>query len=235
MQFIRLPKLIDIAERVLPEPVVDWMNTRSVQNITIPFIQKLQVNILISWVIGWSNNGMSHRHTFRNFTNQAWAIWDLSNHDLSWIIPDPGHQKRITLSQECISTIPFQAGTSYVKIPQWGQHCSNHRMPCLVTIFGTFQGTGDQPNKKTGIHFRCTADIFSNITNRGIEGPVMLIARNIGQVRLVGCMNDWPNHRSGRKLIMHIPPPIGHNHRTVYSAIFRVCMANQLKIKVCLK
>jgi len=51
MQFIRLPKAIDIAERVLPELVADWMNTKSMQNIDISFVQKLQVNMLISWVV----------------------------------------------------------------------------------------------------------------------------------------------------------------------------------------
>ena len=54
MKFIRLPKQIDIAERVLPELVADWMNTKSVQNIKISFVQKLQVNMLILWVIKWS-------------------------------------------------------------------------------------------------------------------------------------------------------------------------------------
>jgi len=41
MQFIRLPKLIEIAERELPELVADWMNMKSVQNINIRFVQKL--------------------------------------------------------------------------------------------------------------------------------------------------------------------------------------------------
>ena len=44
---------IDTAERVLPELVADSMNTKSVQNIDISFVQKLQVNILILWVIKW--------------------------------------------------------------------------------------------------------------------------------------------------------------------------------------
>ena len=71
MQLIRLPKPIDIAERVLPELVADWMNTKIVQNIDISFVQKLRVNILMSWGIDWSNRGMSHRRTFRNFTHRA--------------------------------------------------------------------------------------------------------------------------------------------------------------------
>ena len=53
MQFIRLPNAINIAERVLQQPVADWMNTKSVQNIDISFVQKLKVNILISWVMMW--------------------------------------------------------------------------------------------------------------------------------------------------------------------------------------
>jgi hypothetical protein len=48
MQFIRLPKLIDIAERELPELVANWMNMKSVENINISFVQKLRVNMLIS-------------------------------------------------------------------------------------------------------------------------------------------------------------------------------------------
>jgi hypothetical protein len=32
MQFIKLPKLIHIAERELPELVVDWKKRKSVQN-----------------------------------------------------------------------------------------------------------------------------------------------------------------------------------------------------------
>jgi len=56
MQVIRLPKVIDIAERVLPELAADWMNTKSVKNIDISFVQKLHVNMLISWVIKWSKS-----------------------------------------------------------------------------------------------------------------------------------------------------------------------------------
>jgi len=48
MQIIRPPKQIDIAERVLPELVADWMNTRSMQNFNISCVQKLQADILIS-------------------------------------------------------------------------------------------------------------------------------------------------------------------------------------------
>ena len=232
MQFIRLPKAIDIAERVLPELVADWMNTKSVQNIDSSFVQKLQVNMLISWVIKLSKNWIPHRCTFRNFTHWARAIWDLSNHDLFRIIPDPGSQKWITLSLESITTVPFQARASDVKISQWGQHCSNCGMLCLISIFGIFRRTGDQSNKNAGALFRCTADIFSNITDCDIQQPAMLVAGKIGQVGLVGCTNDWHNGYSSRKLI---PPPIACVHFTVYSATFWVCKAHRFKIEVCLK
>ena len=47
MQFIRLPKPIDIAERVLPELVSNWMNTKSVQNMDSNSIRELWVHMLI--------------------------------------------------------------------------------------------------------------------------------------------------------------------------------------------
>jgi len=48
MQFIRLPKVIDIAERVLPELVADWVDTESVQSINMIVLQQLRVNMLVS-------------------------------------------------------------------------------------------------------------------------------------------------------------------------------------------
>jgi len=178
------------------------MNTKSVQNINIHFVQKLWVNILICWVIEWSNSGMSHRCNFRNSPHRVWAKWDLSNNDSFLIIPDPGCQKRITLSWESISRILFQARTSYVKIPEWGQHSSNRRMPCLLSIFGTFQVIRDQLNENPGALCRCTAHIFSNITNCGIQWPGMLFTWTIARLSLVGCTNYWHNWCSGRMQIL---------------------------------
>jgi hypothetical protein len=48
MQFIRLPKAIDIAERVLPELVADWLDTKSVESINIVVHRQLGVNMLVS-------------------------------------------------------------------------------------------------------------------------------------------------------------------------------------------
>jgi hypothetical protein len=48
MQFIWLPKLIDIAERVLQELVADWVDTKIVQSINIVVLQQLRVNMLVS-------------------------------------------------------------------------------------------------------------------------------------------------------------------------------------------
>ena len=57
----------------------------------------------------------------------------------------------------------------------------------------------------------------------------MLLACIIGHVSLVGCTNDWHNHRSGRKLILCIPPPVAGVHLTVHSVTFRVCEAHWFK------
>jgi hypothetical protein len=63
----------------------------------------------------------------------------------------------------------------------------------------------------------------------------MRVARKISHVGLVGHTNDWHNHRSSRKLILHIPTPIASVHPTEYSVTFRVCKVHQFKIKVRLK
>jgi hypothetical protein len=74
MQFIRLPKAIDIAKRILPELVLDWINTNCVQIIDIKLIQKLRLNMFISCIINWSEREMPHQRTYRNFINGASAI-----------------------------------------------------------------------------------------------------------------------------------------------------------------
>ena len=48
MQFIRLPKPIYIAERVLPELVADWVDTESVQSNNMIVLEQLRVNMLVS-------------------------------------------------------------------------------------------------------------------------------------------------------------------------------------------
>jgi len=70
-----------------------------------------------------------------------------------WIFPDPGREKRISSSQESITLVPFQAVTSYVKIPEWGKHCSNRGMPFIVPIFGTIQGTWNERKVNPGALF----------------------------------------------------------------------------------
>jgi len=235
MQFIRLPKPIDIAERELPELVVDWVDTWSVQNINTSVLQELRVNMLVSWVIACSKGGMPHRRTFRNCAHWTWAIWDLSNHDLFLTIFDPGSQQWVTLSLESIITIPFQARASDVKMPKLRQHSSNLGMPYFIYDFGTFQGICDQADKNRGALFRCTADNFSNITYHEIQWPGMLITRKKFQVHLVGFTNDWHNGRSGRKLILCIALPITRDHLAVDLMTLRVCEADPFKIEVCLK
>jgi len=165
MQFIRLPKAIGIAERVVQEPVVDWVETWSGHSLNICIFQQLRINMLVSWVIEWSQCWMPHWRTFRTCTHQAWAIRDLSTNELFCTIPDPGSQQRVTLSLESICTIPFQARASDVKIPELRQHSSNHVLPCFINVFGTFRGIWDKSDNNPGAHFGCLADIFSNIPN----------------------------------------------------------------------
>jgi len=235
MQFIRQPKLIDIAESVLPELVADWMNTKCVPNINIGFVQQLWENMQISWVIKCSTCWMPYRCTITNLTHQAWAIWNLSNHDVFWIIADQGSQKMITLCLKSISPNPFQPRTSNVNSPEWGQQCSNLGIPCLISVFGTFWRTLNQLNNNPGVLFGCTVDIFSSITNREIQHQGMLIVSNIGHVNLVGCPHDWYNCRSGRKVILWISLPVACVYLAVYSATFWVCAACRIKSEVCVK
>ena len=148
------------------------------------------------------------------------------------MIPDPGSQQRVTLSLESISTIPFQARASDVKIPKLRQHSFNRGMPGFVTVFGTFLGTWDQPDRKGGALSRYAAAIFWNNTNCEILRPGMLIARKIGQVNLVRCTHDWHNRHSGRRLILCIPPPIARIHLAVDSTTVRV-NEEHLKWEMC--
>ena len=178
---------------------------------------------------------MPHRCTFGNFTHRACAIGDLSNHDLSWIIPDPGSQQRVTLLLKSICTIPVQARASNVKMPELRQHSFNHGIPGFVIVLDTFWGSLDQPENNPGGLFRCEADIFSNITNCEIQRPGMLITRKIGQLRLVGCTYDWHNCRSCMKLIACIAPPIASVHLIVDSTTLRVRKTHWFKIEVRLK
>jgi len=73
-----------------------------------------------------------------------------------------------------------------------------------------------------------------NITNREIQWPGMLIARTIGQVSLVGYTYDGHNCRSGRQLILCIPPRVARVHLTVDSTALRVSKAHRFKIDMCL-
>jgi len=235
MQFIRLPKPIDIEESVLPELVADLGDTKSVQSINMMVLQQLRVTMLVSWVIECSKSEIPHRPTFRTYAHQASAIWHLSNHEWFRIIPDPGRQKRVTLSPESICTIPCQARASDVKMPKLRQHSANHGMPCFVNVFGTIRCTWDQADENPGALFRWVADIISNINSGEIHRPGMLIAQNIGHVSLVGCTNDVHNCRSRRELILCIQPPITGIHLAVESTALRVSEVHRSEIELCLK
>ena len=191
--------------------------------------------MIIWWIINWSKCRMPHWRAFRNFTHQAGAIWGLSKHELFGIIPDPGSQKSVILSVESISTIPFQAGAGYFKIPEWGKHCSISGMLCLVSILRAFRGTGVQPKKNPSTLSRCAVNIISNNTNREIQRLDMLVAQTSDQLGLLRCTNNWHNRRFGRTLILLIPPPMASVHLPLYLANFRLCKERQCKIEVWVK
>jgi len=235
MQLIKLPKSIDIADTVLPELVTNWMNGKNVQNVINSFVQKLGVNMLISWVITQSKGGKPHRHTFGIFTHLALAIWDLNNHDLFWIILDPGSQKWVSLSLKSTSTVPFQAATSYDNIRVSGQHSSNSGLPCLMCLFHPCSGRQDQPNENLQRLFMCAADIGSNITNGELPWTSMIIAQNIFQVSRDGFKTDYYNDPSARNIIFRNPPPITCAHLAIYNAILWVSEICRFKVMVYLK
>jgi len=235
MQFIRLPNQIDIAARKLPGLVPDWMNMKCEQSLNIYVVQKLWVNMLISWGFEYSTSWTPHWCTFRNCTHRPRAIWDVNKHNVFWIIPDPGRQKKITSSLESISKIPFQVGTRYGNILECGQDFSNRGNPCLVFITGTFQGTWNHPNENPDALLRCTVDIILHITNGKMQRPGILIAWRIGHLSLIGCPNECHNRWSGRTLILHIPPPFTGVHLSVYLATSWVCEEHWYRIDVRLK
>ena len=69
-------------------------------------------------------------------------MWGLRNHNEVWIIPNPGSQKTITLSLYSISKIPFQTGTSYVKIPEWDSTVPTTEGNASSVSFVPFGGHG---------------------------------------------------------------------------------------------
>ena len=50
MLFVRLPKLIEMAERIILEQIVYSANTLGMQSINTSFLQQIYVNIHIIWV-----------------------------------------------------------------------------------------------------------------------------------------------------------------------------------------
>ena len=83
--------------------------------------------------------------------------------------------------------------------------------------------------------FWCLADIFSNIIKVDILMPGMLMARNVGQVGLVGCKYDWKIWRSDRELILCIPLPIAQDNLSIDLTTLRVREAHQLQLQACFK
>jgi hypothetical protein len=132
---------------------------------------------------------MPHQRTYRNFINGASAIWDFRHHDSLLIFPDPGIQSRITFSVESISTIPFQAGASNIKILGWGQHDSNLGIPFLISFTGTFRKTWEQQNAKSGTRVE--------------------LATGLGNLQAIGIWTPTPCRFGSRLVQQPVPLPLG--------------------------
>jgi hypothetical protein len=158
MQFIGMPKPIDISGSILPKPVADWMHTESVQSMYIILPPLLWLDMLVSWVIKSSKSWIWY--SIMNSRDKVWAISDFTNHDWIETIPNPGSQTRVTLLLESIYMIPFQARASIVKIPKLRPHSINCGMLYFINDFGTLQVTRYQHMKIPGPLCRFPADIF---------------------------------------------------------------------------
>jgi hypothetical protein len=71
MQFIRLPNATDIAERVLPDIVAEWVDTKSVYSIHNIVLYQLRVQMPVTWMVAWLKSGMPHWHTVMNIAHWA--------------------------------------------------------------------------------------------------------------------------------------------------------------------
>jgi hypothetical protein len=71
MQFIWLPKRIEIGERVLPQLAEDLVNIYSMESINCILVQLSRVNMPTSGVIKWSEVEKPHWHTLSKFTLSA--------------------------------------------------------------------------------------------------------------------------------------------------------------------
>jgi len=192
------------------------------------------MNKLISWVTERSKRWMSHCPCVNNFTYWAWAIRDMTNNNMFWVIPDPGNQQRVTWSKKSLSSMSFQAGASYVMIPEWGQHSSNQVIPCLIVVCSIFFKTGDQPNANTDTFIMILVCNISDFANCVIEWTGILIEWKNGHVGFVRHTHDLYNHLTGSKLILSIPPPIINMHFTWYLVTSWVSEVHWIKIEACL-
>jgi len=108
-------------------------------------------------------------------------------------------------------------------------------MSCRVNVLGTCLGTWDQLDEEPGVLSRPAGDFIFNIINNEIHWPSIVIARKFGQVSLGGCTYEWDNCHSGSKLILRIPPPIGHIRLTLDQTTLRVTEAQRFRIEMCLQ
>jgi len=86
-----------------------------------------------------------------------------------------GSHQTVTMSPESISKILFPTMTSNIKMRKLKMHNSNHVMPCVVNVFGTYWRLRNEPDKIPGVHCGNEADTVSIISNCEIQWRAMLI------------------------------------------------------------
>jgi hypothetical protein len=87
------------------------------------------------------------QHTMRSVTHRAWAVSDLINHDVFWIIPNWSRQKRISLSLESISTSPFKPAQVMSRVLSTDSTVSTAEYHALSILMAPFGGKEINPTR----------------------------------------------------------------------------------------
>ena len=193
------------------------------------------MKILICRASTWSKGCTLDLFSHGNIIDWLWMIWVRGNDRFFQTTPDTGNQQGVTLLQESICIIPFQAKPSDIMRPKVRHYSSNCVLPHFINGIGIFLVKCDQPNKNLCTHFRWAADINSNNITGERKWSGMLIAQKIAHQGVIWCTNQLHNRCAASKLILYIPPPIASGHLTIHSNTLSVSNAHQFKLEVYLK
>jgi len=134
----------------------------------------------------------------------------------------------VILFQEYMTIILFQAATSCVKIPEWGQDSSSYLISCLDRIFVTIWRTRDQANENPDMLVGWSCGVFSNITDCMVQQQFIVITWRNTKMRLVRSQHPWNDCCSGRWLILPVPQQIIISYGVV--VVYSYCIYSSLSI-----